>query len=254
MSYPTEERHGYVFFFNGSAPVFPLPFFFDSRPEDFVAGRPFRFRADCSWFMLAANGFDEMHFQVVHDRALAGPPVVDCPSVFARRMRYTARVTGESIFDRLIRQFLGDVVLVSITSWGGPYILVTGRFRRACSYILIAAQPLEDGKTLVEVIVFSRRSRARLAQALLQPFSLWIRRTFTRAFMQDDIDRLGGIRYNPHALIDSDRLLIEFFDWVARLPRSRHGADRRRSERSRPLSGELHNHANQGGAYSKGSE
>src|SRR5262249_24437938 len=26
--YPVEERHGYVFFFNGTAALFPLPFFF----------------------------------------------------------------------------------------------------------------------------------------------------------------------------------------------------------------------------------
>jgi nitrite reductase/ring-hydroxylating ferredoxin subunit len=228
MAYPVVERHGFVFFFNGWAPLFPLPFFFDCRPEEFVAGRPFRFTADCSWFMLAANGFDEEHFRAVHDRTLTGPAEVDCPGRFVRRMRYHARVTGNSIFDRLIRWFLGGEVDVSITSWGGPLILVTGYFRRARSYILIATRPLEDGQTFVEVVVFAPRSRRLLGWAS-QPVNLWARRLFTRGFMRDDIDRLGGVRYNPAGLIASDRLMIDFFQWAAALPRGPEGGGPRKS-------------------------
>jgi nitrite reductase/ring-hydroxylating ferredoxin subunit len=217
MSYPAVERHGHVFFFNGPEPLFPLPFFLDCRPEDFVAGRPFRFVAECSWFMLAANGFDVAHFQAVHDRTLLGPGVVDCPAPLARRMRYRARVTGRSVFDRLIRWAAGDKVEVAITNWGGPLILVTGSFRRARSYILIATHPLPAGRTQAEVLVFAPRGGALAAP--LRPLGLWVRRLFTRAFMQDDIDRLGGIRYNPTGLIETDRELTEFFRWVAALPR-----------------------------------
>jgi phenylpropionate dioxygenase-like ring-hydroxylating dioxygenase large terminal subunit len=214
MCYPVEERHGFVFFFNGREPRFPLPFFFDESPADFVAGKPFRFVGDCTWYMLAANGFDCQHFEAVHDRTLLGPPQVDCPTPYARRMRFTSEVTGHSMFDRLLRRFAGSVVDVSITSWGGPFILVTGFFRRAKSYILIATQPLEDGSTFIETIVFARRRRP----SLLQPFSLWLRRVFTRGFLRDDFDRLGGIRYNPHTLLDADQLLLEYFAWAAELP------------------------------------
>jgi nitrite reductase/ring-hydroxylating ferredoxin subunit len=219
-SYPAVERHGYVFFFNGASPLFPLPFFFGCRTEHFVAGRPFRFVADCSWFMLAANGFDAAHFETVHDRTLMGPPRVDCPAAFARRMRYSARVTGNSLFDRLIRRFLGENVEVSITSWGGPFVLVTGFFQRARSYILIAAQPREDGRTDVQVIVFARRLNNPVARTALSSLSLGLRRWFTRGFMQDDIDRLGGVRYNPRTLIANDQLLVDFFHWLTALPQS----------------------------------
>jgi nitrite reductase/ring-hydroxylating ferredoxin subunit len=218
-AYPTAERHGYVFLFNGAKALFPLPFFFDERPEDFVAGRPIRFVADCSWYMLAANGFDAEHFGAVHDRTLTGPPAVDCPAPYTRRMRYRALVTGRSIFDRLLRPLVGRDVEVAITSWGGPLILVTGRFRRAGSYMVIATRPLEDEKTLVDVIVFAPRSRFA-AVRLLQPLGLLVRRWFTWGFMADDIRLLGGIRYNPHSLIASDRLLLEYFHWAAGLPGS----------------------------------
>jgi nitrite reductase/ring-hydroxylating ferredoxin subunit len=219
-SYPVLERHGYVFFFNGPQPQFPLPFFDGARPEDYVAGRMFRFIFDCPWFMLVSNGFDVEHFRTVHDRTLIGPPKVDCPAPLARRMHYHARVTGKSIFDRLLRGFVGREVDVSITSWGGPFILVTGFFRRARSYILIAAQPLEDGRTKLEVIVFAERSLWPIARVFLQPLNLWIRRLFTTGFTRDDMDRIGSARYNPGGLIESDRELIEFFRWAAELPGS----------------------------------
>src|SRR5207249_12183861 len=130
----------------------------------------------------------------------------------------------DSIYDLLIRLLLGDRVEVSITAWGGPLILVTGFFRRVRSYILIATQPLNENQTLSEVIVLAPRLGSAIGQTLLQPLSLRLRRWFTRGFMQDDIDRLGGIRYNPHTLIDADRLLIEYFHWAAALP---HGSEDR---------------------------
>ena len=218
-SYPAIERHGFVFFFNGPEPLFGLPFFFTARPENFVAGRPFRFVGDLSWYMLVANGFDTQHFQAVHDRRLCDPPEVDCPAPLARRMRVRWEVTGNSIFDRLLRWFVGHEVKVSITSWGGPLVLVTGSFRRAQSYIWIAAQPSEEEQSLVEVIVFAPRRSNGLARLLLQPLSLWLRRLFTRGFMKGDIDRLPGVRYQPHRLTAGDRHLIDYFQWLTTLPR-----------------------------------
>jgi nitrite reductase/ring-hydroxylating ferredoxin subunit len=228
-SYPVQERHGLLFVFNGREPLFPLPFFDGEKPEDFVAGTPYRFRAECAWYMLAANGFDAEHFLAVHDRTFLGPPVVDCPAPFARRMRYTAQVTGHSVYDLLLRRFVGDRVEVSITAWAGPHLLVTGRFRRAHSRLLITGHPLPDGRSLVDVIVFARRSRNPLVRATLAPLGLWLRRLFTRGFLQDDLTRLSGIRYNPASLIETDRELIEYFRWVAALPQGP-GRDNQRQD------------------------
>lgn len=95
--------------------------------------------------------------------------------------------------------------------------LVTGTFPKAESYILISTQPLDALNTLTSVIVFARRKPASLLGRVLQPVSLWLRRLFTQGFMKHDIDRLHGIRYNPAGLLPSDRLMSEFFDWLASL-------------------------------------
>ena len=62
-TYPTEERHGYLFFFNGREPLFPLPFFLNDQglgedPTGYVASKVFRYVADCTWYMNSAHAFD----------------------------------------------------------------------------------------------------------------------------------------------------------------------------------------------------
>lgn len=210
-SYPTVERHGYLFFFNGHTPQFSLPFFPDENPEQFVAGSPFTLNWEFPWYMIVANGFDTQHFRAVHDRQMIGNERVDAPMPFARRIRFDARITGCSAYDRALRVGMGDTVQIEITSWGGPFVTVIGRFRRATSYILIIAQPLGSDRSLTEAIVCAPR----------HPISgLWLRRLFTRAFMRDDFNRLRGIRYNPGAFIAADRIMVDFLHWLSALPQT----------------------------------
>ena len=213
-TYPVQERHGHVFFFYGAEPLFPLPFFSDCNEVDFVASKPFAFYMDCPWYMLVGNGFDCQHFQAVHDRKLTSEPRVDSPTALSRRMKFEAEVVGTSIFDRLLKRFVGKNVKVSITSWGGPYVLVEGVFGRAHSRLLVASQPVDDTNTYSEVIVFAKKSKSRFLDTL----SLLIRRRFTRAFMQYDIDKLSGVRYLPDGLTDHDSELINYFHWLTQLP------------------------------------
>ena len=218
--YPAIERHGYVFFFNGPEPLFQLPFFPDCDEDAFAASARFRFEMDCPWFMLVANGFDGQHFQAVHDRKLTSAPTVDCPGPFARRMQFKADVMGTTLVDRLLRRFVGKHVEISITSWGGPHVLVEGRFGRAHSRLLVASQALGADRTLSDVIVFARRVPMIWGGRLSDAVNLSVRRMFTQAFVRYDIDRLSGVRYQPEGLIEQDRELIECFHWLGRLPRS----------------------------------
>jgi nitrite reductase/ring-hydroxylating ferredoxin subunit len=217
-TYPVEERCGSVFLFNGPTPLFPLPFFFDVQPEEVVAGVPFQFTARCSWYMFASHAFDEQHFAAVHDRRLIGEPLVDCPAPFARRNRYTALVEGTGIYDRLLRRFVGRQADISITTWGGTLFFLTGKFRRTLSRFLIAAQPLDANTILAEGIVFTCRGHNPLTRALLNPLSLWLRRLFTRGYLNDEADRLGSPHYSPATMVEGDRDMIDFFNWVIELP------------------------------------
>jgi nitrite reductase/ring-hydroxylating ferredoxin subunit len=216
--YPAVERHGYVFFFNGRQPLFPLPFFFDADPDDCSAGKPFRYVADCTWYMNTAHGFDTQHFEAVHERKLVAPPMVDCPSLFARRNRYRAEVVGQTVFDRLLRIFAGRMVDITITVWGGTFVLITADFDRIHSGFLMATLPLDETHTLCEGIVFTRRSRNRLVRRLVTPLSLWVRRLFTHGYLADEARRLRGTQYKPTSFIDHDQDMVDFFQWLVALP------------------------------------
>ena len=214
-TYPVEERHGSVFFFNGREPLFPLPFFFDAKPKDFVAGKAFRYAADCTWYMNAAHAFDTQHFAAVHDRKLLAPPTIDCPAPFARRNSYRAEVVGHTIFDRMLRVFAGRTVNITLTIWGGTFAVITGDFGRVRSGFLMAMQPLENGQTLCQGIVCARRSPNLLG--VFDPLNLWVRRLFTHGYLADEARRLRGTRYNPASLGENDQDMIEFFQWVTSL-------------------------------------
>lgn len=219
-TYPIVERHGLLFAFNGSRPTFDLPFFWDCDPDEFVAGRPFRFLGECPWYVLASNGFDVAHFQSVHDRRMLEPPVVEEPHPFARRLRVLWEVTGDSLFDRLLRRFVGHTVDVTITNWAGTLTLVTGRFRHTTSYIYISSGPYDGERTEVNVIVFARRRPAWVDMATRDAM-LALRRLFTRAFLRDDIERLVGIRYQPDRFTAADAEMAKFYCWLAHLPQEK---------------------------------
>lgn len=216
LAYPVVERHGFVFFFNGPDPLFPLPFFFDEDPAAFVAAKPFRYVADCTWYMNAAHAFDMQHFASVHDRELIAPPEVDSPTPFARRNRYRAKVVGGSVFDRLLRVFAGKVVETTISVCGGTYVLVTGDFGQAHSRFIMVTRPLEDGQTVCEGIVFAKKARV----PVLDRLNLALRRLFTHSYLAAEARRLRGTRYNPGSLGPSDADMIAFFQWVTSLPQA----------------------------------
>src|SRR5262245_51441531 len=50
--FPAVERHGHVFFWNGSQPLYPLPFFPGTDPADFVPARPFGSVLDCPRYVV----------------------------------------------------------------------------------------------------------------------------------------------------------------------------------------------------------
>jgi len=218
QTYPVAERHGSVFFFNGREPLFPLPFILDADPAEFVAGKTFHYVADCNWYMNSAHAFDTQHFAAVHDRRLLAPPSMDCPAPYARRNSYRAEVIGQSIFDRILRVVAGRTVDITLTIWGGNMAVITAAFDRVRSGFLMAMQPLENGQTLCQGIIYARRRRNLLSG--FAPLNLSIRRLFTFGYLADEARRLRGTRYNPASLGPNDKDMIEFFQWAASLPQA----------------------------------
>jgi phenylpropionate dioxygenase-like ring-hydroxylating dioxygenase large terminal subunit len=219
QTYPTVERHGFVFFFNGPSPLFPLPFFPEVDPDDFLPSEPFDAVLRCPWWMIGANVFDVQHFKAAHDRKLISDPVVESPSPYARRISAEFAVLGDTLRDRLVRLLAGDRVKMSFTDWCGNIIFATPTFRRTTSYGMLITEPLGPELVHVHGIVFVKRRTSQLGRWLVDPLHVRIRRYFIKEFLQSDA-RLGtkGLRYNPAGLLEGDEELIRYFTWLASVP------------------------------------
>jgi phenylpropionate dioxygenase-like ring-hydroxylating dioxygenase large terminal subunit len=216
-AYPTAEVGGHVVFHNAPSARFPFPFYEGRSPDDLLAAPPFDFVVNTPWYMIGANAFDLQHFRVAHDRTLVDAPVIEEPSPFARRITANYDVSGTSVRDRMTRRFSGPRVRMSVTVWGGTVILVTAEFRRTTSYGMVFVRPLAAARTHLRTIVWVPRRRGPLRRALVDPLDALVRRNFIRAFMLDDAVRSDGVGYNPHTLIDADRELRDYFEWLTRL-------------------------------------
>lgn len=216
-AYPAVERDDSIYFFNGPQASFPLPFFIGETAEDYRAISPTGFVARCSWFMVNAHAFDLQHFATVHGRRLTTPLHVDCPAEFARRSRYRAEIVGERYYDRLLRRLVGREVEISLTIWGGTFAAVTGDFAGRRSRFFVISEPLVNGDTRCEVLVFTPKLSARVVGVILEPLMLCIRRWLTSAYLRDESHALGSPRYNPNSLTEIDRDMIDYFRWAATL-------------------------------------
>ncbi|HAD58813.1 MAG TPA: hypothetical protein DCG12_06190 [Planctomycetaceae bacterium] len=215
--FPCEERHGSVYFFNGPEPTFPLPFFLDEAPQDYCSIDPRGFTAPCSWYMVNAHAFDVQHFLSVHGRRLLEPLEVDTPAPFARRSSYLAEVLGENYYDRILRWVINDRVRITLTIWGGTFAVVTGDFGKRKSRFFVISEPLSDGHTRCEVLVFTPRISSRIVGPVAERLMLHIRRWLTTAYLRDENSGLGSPSYNPLSLTENDHEMVKYFQWAAKL-------------------------------------
>lgn len=215
QAFPAAERHGHVFVFNAPEALFPLPFHPGVAPDELLCGQPYAVDLDCPWYMVGANAFDAQHFRGAHDRELRGEPWVERPGPFARRAGARFGVVGGSLQDRLTRLLAGDEVDLAITDHAGNFLLATATFRRTRTYGMVVTMPLPGERVRVRVFVLKRRGENPLARALIDPPSLAVRRLFINRFLSSDIVNLDGVRYDPARLVAGDRILAEYFRWLA---------------------------------------
>jgi phenylpropionate dioxygenase-like ring-hydroxylating dioxygenase large terminal subunit len=216
-AFPTIERHGGVFFFNGPEPAFPLPFFDQCNEADLATAPPFTLVLDCPWYMVGANGVDVQHFHATHDRELVGSPKICHPERFVHQAVSQFRVAGRNWRDRLTRRVAGNSVEMNVTDWAGTLFFVRATFRRTQTFGMVSMLPLEKDRTRIHVWVSVRRSRNSVGRIFWDPINARVRRFFIRKFLEPDIARSAGTYCNPRRLIPADQCLADYFAWLQTL-------------------------------------
>jgi hypothetical protein len=103
---------------------------------------------------------------------------------------------------------------MNVTDWAGTMFFVRARFRRTQTFGMVSMLPLEKSRTLVYVRVSVRRSRHLAGRLLWDAINARVRRFFIRKFLEPDIARSAGTRFNPHRLIAADQCLADYFTWL----------------------------------------
>jgi len=213
-NYPSAVREGLVFMWNGTTPQYPLPFFADLEPEECVWAGPHNFLLSCPWYLVGANSFDTQHLYSVHERELQAPPAIWSEGDHALASRTITRVGNDRWYDRFIRAVCGPESTMTAVNWSGSLILVTAHFRRTKTYGMVSLRPLTNDGVLVQVFAWLPRSGSRVLRTL-DSLSASVRLMLIRRFVKDDVALLNKIRAVRLNLVEADRELARYFQWIS---------------------------------------
>ena len=217
-AYPTEVRHGQIYFFYGPKPLFELPFYFDEAPTDFAFSRTFTEVVEAPWYMISINSVDIQHFRIAHDRRLISEPKIDYPNPMVHRASYLFQIEGVSWSDRITRMAGGATVQLEITEWAGNVILARATLPRAQTFGMLFLEPQTSQRTRAHIMVLARKSKSGLGRTMLDPVRTRIRALLIRRFLRSDIPRMKGSYVQPHTLISQDQAVADYMQLLCKMP------------------------------------
>ena len=218
LVYPTEVRHGQIYFYFGPKPPFGLPFYFGEAPQQFTYSRIALEIVEAPWYMISINSVDMQHFRIAHDRTLLSDPMIDHPDTMAHRASLQFKVNGKSWSDCFTRLVGGPVVQLEVTEWAGTVVLARSTLQRAQTFGMLFMEPQLSNRTLVHIMVLARKSRNAFGRMILDPLRTSIRAKLIRRFLRSDIPRLKGSYVHPHTLLSQDQAIADYLQLLCDLP------------------------------------
>jgi hypothetical protein len=201
--FPTAEKWGLIWAFNGAAPLYDVPDFpgFDAGDLDFRTAEAFDLPVE-PWVPFT-NSMDFQHLRVLHGLKIDCNP--DQIHVSPYKIEYDVRFEDPQygIFDQSIR--------VS----GTNTIALSGKLNGMSVLSMATGTPTPDGRThgwsvtatpMAEGDNEARAQRIQIGQAFFQ------------RLIEEDTPIMSTIRFREGLLIDADRALAMFFQYVKKFP------------------------------------
>lgn len=207
--FPTCERYGVVFAFNGTTPLFELPGF--GVPDEELLWVTERFDGEfpVDPWVICCNTPDVQHIRVLHRIEFDS----DDPGAAARWTEHSMvyRFTGRHAQGEPIEMdvgIYGTTVFYQSASYAGKWFgfvspMGLPRAQRTTGYLAICVRRDEPDA--------EAHARAMLA--------------LERRVVAEDGPVLSTIRFRPGALTASDRTLARFLDYLAKYPRAHPSRD-----------------------------
>lgn len=197
-AYPTQERWGLIWIFNGPEPLFDLPDV--PTDEQFVALRLPPQTINCHPHLVIANGLDVTHYEMLHGMVFSAPPrlIVDQP------YRLTLEVRGKprSRFLQCLTGSWRDDIVATFTTIGGHLawatVLEPIRF-----HMLFTGLTSAEGGCQTQTVLFLPTRPRPFVQAVVLMYVL----------LRDDHRILDNLRFSP-GFTETDAGLKSFVELV----------------------------------------
>jgi phenylpropionate dioxygenase-like ring-hydroxylating dioxygenase large terminal subunit len=211
FAFPTCEKWGLVWAFNGERALWELPDIEVPDSEMFFKHQRVPIN-HCDPFMFTANAFDFQHFGALHD-FWPGDEIEDA-DVNIRWGKYDCEYSypgkhwmGEDIHYRI--RILGTNIYLQDGTYNGTYyanLICAGLPHPGYSDThLVVLMPKGDGTRADDT------RRLHLADHLHQ---------MEMKFIMQDAAVLNGIKFGPGFLIAEDKYFVQFVNWVRKYPRA----------------------------------
>lgn len=223
FSYPTRERYGLIWIFNGPEPLFELPAFAEWDAElDLV---PMHIRPKVlpvHPHVIACNGLDIQHFESIHDFTFHEPPELSEPDPYSVRVSMQVRVEAKNLFLRFLRLLAGDRVQAVVTVVGGNVAVIEAMagpipFLMFNTHAHVSRAEGGGFDTLSQTVLFNPRLAWWKRALGLQFAAKWLGIAIMIYLLRDDVHLLRRVQFRPR-LIEADGALKVLIRQVNRLP------------------------------------
>jgi len=203
FKFPTAEKWGLIWAFNGSAQLYDVPDFpgYDAAELDFRTAEAFDLPVE-PWVPFT-NSMDFQHLRVLHGLKIDCNP--DQIHVGPYKIEYDVRFEDPNlgIFDQSIR--------VS----GTNTIALSGKLNGMSVLSMATGTPTPDGRTHGWSVTATPKAEGD-DEARAQRIA--IGQAFFQRLIEEDTPIMSTIRFREGLLIDADRALARFFQYVKKFP------------------------------------
>jgi len=209
FKFPTAEKWGLIWAFNGEKPLFEVADFPGFREHELEFRTIEAFDLPVEPWVPFTNSMDFQHLRVLHGLKIDFDPKQIEVGDF--RIQYDVRFEDPNlgVFDQCIR----------VT--GINTIALAGKLNGMSLFSMATGTPTPDGRTVGWMITATPRAEG---DADKRAQSLQIGEAFFKRLIEEDTPVLSTAHFREGVLIEADRALAMFFQYVKRFPRARPAA------------------------------
>lgn len=205
--FPTEERLGFIWAFNGTEPLYDVPHL--GLPEDAVEmKREFDYVIEVDHFIPYSNSSDIQHLMAVHKIDLDVNP--EGVEIHPHGMRYNQKMTiaGMGEIEQEVHVF-GTNCLVFVAEFMGRKV-----------WNMSAGKALPGNRTQSSLLVATPKGTGQPGEEQMIGAVLEAALMFGRNLFAEDEVIMKNISFRQDILTHSDRMLVTFLNYVRNYPRT----------------------------------